>query len=97
MEPAFHGGDLLVQRSVSPTDIKVGDVIAFSVPPDARQRLKMPTAAVHCVTGIQGEKGKLVFVTKGDNSDLDPFKVPASAVRGAVVKYLGPWGRPSSS
>ena len=54
----------------------------------------MPAAAVHRVIGIEGEKGELAFVTKGDNSDVDPFKVPASAVRGAVVKNLGPWGRP---
>ena len=72
----------------------MGDVIAFNVPLDAQQRLKLPPTAVHRVIGIEGDQGQLVFVTKGDNSGTDPFKVPPSAVRRVVVKNLGPWGRP---
>ena len=93
MKPTIHAGDLLLSRSVSPDEVKVGDVIAFSVPADAQQRLKMPAIAVHRVVGIEGEKGQLVFVTKGDNSGVDPFKVPGTSVKGAVVKNLGPIGR----
>ncbi|MEE9248978.1 MAG: signal peptidase I [Dehalococcoidia bacterium] len=94
MEPTFHTGDLLLSRSVSPTEIEVGDVIAFSVPAEERERLNLPSTAVHRVVGIEGEQGQLTFVTRGDNSALDPFKVPSSAVRGAVVRNLGPLGRP---
>ena len=94
MEPTFHSGDLLLSSSVSPTEIEVGDVIAFSVPTEDRDRLSLPTTAVHRILGIEGEKGQLTFLTKGDNSGLDPFKVPSSAVRGAVVTNLGPIGLP---
>ncbi|MEE9198673.1 MAG: signal peptidase I [Dehalococcoidia bacterium] len=94
MEPAYHAGDLLLNKGSSPAEIKVGDVIAFDVPPDEQKRLGLPASAVHRVIGIEAEKGQLVFVTKGDNSDIDPFKVPSSAVRGVVVKNLGPIGRP---
>jgi len=94
MEPTLHAGDMLMQRSVSATDIKVGDIIAFSVPSDAQKRLKIPSNATHRVISIEGENGQLVFVTQGDNSDVDSFKVPANAVHGVVTKNLGPLGKP---
>ena len=94
MEPTLHTGDLLLNKSVAPTEIKVGDVIAFEVPSEVQQRLSMPPKATHRVVGIEGENGQMVFVTQGDNSDVDPFKVPSSMVRGVVVKNLGPLGWP---
>ena len=94
MEPTFHSGDLLLRKSVVAGEVQVGDIIAFKVSPDERERLKMPANAVHRVVGIEGEGGELAFETKGDNSDVDPFKVSASAVHGVVLKNLGPLGRP---
>jgi len=94
MEPTLHAGDLLLSRGASPTEVQVGDVIAFEVPPDAQERLKMPATAAHRVIGIEAHQGQLVFVTQGDNSAVDPFHVPSSAVRGVVVKNLGPVGWP---
>ena len=94
MEPAFHAGDLLVNKAIPPTQIQIGDVIVFGVPADARERLKMPSNAVHRVVGIEGKMGELVFITKGDNSGVDPFQVSPSAVRGVAVKNLGPVARP---
>ena len=94
MEPAFHAGDLLLNKTIAATEIKVGDVIAFNMPEDARQRLGMPPKAAHRVIGIEGISGELFFATKGDNSDADSFKVSSSEVLGVVSKNLGPWGRP---
>jgi signal peptidase len=94
MEPTLHAGDMLLNKHVAPTEIKVGDVIAFDIPSDVQQRLRMPPKATHRVIGIEAEDGQMVFVTQGDNSDVDPFKVPSSRVRGAVVKNLGPLGWP---
>ena len=94
MEPTVHSGDLLVQKSIPIGEIQVGHIIAFKVPAEARDRLKIPTNAVHRVIGIEGTEGELVFVTRGDNSDIDPFKMPSSAVKGVAVKNLGPLGRP---
>jgi signal peptidase len=94
MEPAVHVGDLLVAKAVSPAEVHVGDLILFQVPPEARRGLKLPPTIAHRILAIEGRGGELVFATKGDNSDADPFKVPATAVRGVVVKNLGPVGRP---
>lgn len=94
MEPTLHAGDLLLSKNVAPTDIKVGDIIAFDIPSDIQQRLKMPSKATHRVIGIEGQDGQMVFVTQGDNSDVDPFKVPSTSVRGVVAKNMGPLGWP---
>ena len=94
MEPTLHAGDLLLSKSIAPTDIKVGDVITFDVPSDAQQRLRMPPKATHRVIGIEGQDGQMVFVTQGDNSDVDPFKVLSSMVHGVVAKNMGPLGWP---
>ena len=94
MEPALHAGDLLIVKDRPAAEIQEGDVVVFRVPADVRERLKMPANAVHRILGVASENSELAFVTKGDNSDVDPFNVPVSAVRGVVVKNLGPWGRP---
>lgn len=94
MEPTLHNGDLLINRKVIATELQVGDVIAFGVPSDAQERLRMPRYAVHRIARIGGDQGELVFVTQGDNSGEDPFKVHPGDVKGQVVKNLGPVGRP---
>lgn len=94
MEPTFHSGDLLLNKSVSTTEIEVGDVIAFNVPSDIQERLLLSAIAVHRVVGIEGDQDQRVFITQGDNSDVDPFEVPSSDVRSVVVKNLGPIGWP---
>jgi len=50
MEPTFHAGDLLLSKAVNPAEIQVGDIIAFSVPSEERQRMGLPDNAVHRVT-----------------------------------------------
>ena len=87
MEPAYHQGDLLVHSQVAPAEIEVGDVIAFRVP--AGESFGISGSAAHRVTGIGAADGQLMFQTQGDNGEPDAFQVPASAVRGVVVKNLG--------
>ena len=94
MEPVYHRGDLLLLKDVPSNEIAAGDIIVFGVPEEARDRLKMPSSAAHRVIERTNEGGRLTFVTKGDNSGTDPFKVPATAVRGIVWKNLGPIGTP---
>ncbi len=93
MQPTYHEGDLLVSQRVAPADIAIGDVIAFTLPRDAR-RQGLPEAAAHRVIGISARDGALQFETRGDNSDPDPFTVPSRNVNGVVVKNLGLIGRP---
>ena len=94
MEPTYQNGDMLLNRSVLATDIGVGDVIAFDVPEEARTKLKLAPVVAHRVIEIQGAGGQLVFLTKGDNTEIDPFKVPGGSVRGLIVSDLGPLGHP---
>ena len=94
MLPTYHHGDLLLNRSVVATQIRVGDVLAFAVPEDSRAKLKLAPVVAHRVIDIQGAGGQLVFITKGDNTEVDPFKVPAALVKGRVVADLGPLGHP---
>ena len=94
MEPIIHAGDMLLNKSIPATEIKVGDIVAFDVPPEHRERLKVPPTVAHRVIRIVDDQGHLAFVTKGDNSEIDSYEVPSSAIRGVVVKNLGPLGRP---
>jgi signal peptidase I len=94
MEPTFHAGDLLLARNVPAKYIRTGDIIAFKVPPEERERLELPLNVAHRVMAVNGDRGQLVFVTRGDNSGADPFPVPSSQVRGVVLKNLGPLARP---
>ena len=94
MEPTIHAGDLLLNRTMPATSIKVGDIIAFDTPKEEREQKELPATLAHRVMSIEGRAGELVFVTKGDNSDTDRMPVPASAVRGVMVKNLGVLGRP---
>ena len=94
MEPAYHAGDLLIGSREAPTEIKIGDVIVFRVPPDARERLKLPNKVAHRVASISAENGRLVYTTKGDNADTDAFTISSAEVQATVSKNLGPWGRP---
>jgi len=94
MEPTIHAGDLLLNKNVPATGIRVGDVIAFDTPKKERQQKNLPATLAHRVMSIEGKAGELVFITKGDNSDTDRSPVPASAVNGVMVKNLGVFGRP---
>ena len=94
MEPVYHEGDLLINRKVPATELSPGDIIVFDVPEDAQKELRMPPRAAHRIVSVSAEDGELAYVTKGDNSDVDPFKVKSGAVTGLVVKNLGPLGRP---
>ena len=94
MEPVYHEGDLLINRKVPVSQLGPGDIIVFDVPEEAQRELRMPPRAAHRIVSVSAEDGELAYVTKGDNSDVDPFKVKAGAVTGLVVKNLGPLGRP---
>ena len=95
MEPTFHAGDLLLNKRPPEAEIKVGEVIAFDVPPDALGELNFPHLVTHRVIGMELSKGQMVFITQGDNNKVvDPYQVPPNLVRGVVLKNLGPVGRP---
>jgi signal peptidase len=86
MEPSIHKGSLVLVQPVSPSEVKVGDVITF-------QHYEQTTT--HRVTAITASAQGLVFATKGDaNLVADPedktFPAQVGVVRGTlpVAGYL---------
>ena len=86
MEPSIHIGSLVLVQPVSPSEVKVGDVITF-------QHYDQTTT--HRVTAIIASAQGPVFSTKGDaNAAADPddkiFPAQVGIVRGTlpVAGYL---------
>jgi signal peptidase len=73
MRPTIPVGALAVYRPVSSTDLRVGDVIAFTRPGGTGE------VVTHRIFKIEQDGGKREFVTKGDaNSAPDDWRVPAT-------------------
>ena len=76
MEPTFETGDVVVTRKVSAEDIQVGDIIRYR---------SANGFILHRVVDIDAGTGQRVFITRGDNSDVDDDPVLASQVEGKVI------------
>ncbi len=80
MEPVMPVGTVAVMQTVDPTEIKVGDIIAFTQPESTSN-----VTVSHRVIEVLSTD-TLSFQTKGDaNEDPDPFTVPASNVLARVT------------
>jgi signal peptidase I len=85
MQPTLVTGDLVVVEGVNPSTLKVGDVIAVTVPTAARQKYDLPPHVVHRIVKITHTPAGPVFTTKGDNNPSpDVFKTTAVDVIGEV-------------
>ncbi len=93
MTPIMLPGDMIIEKSVDPSELKVGDVIAF-YPPGKENTVatkestvvtKENTLVTHRIISL--EEGKeLRFQTKGDaNNAQDDFKVSALNVKGKLI------------
>ena len=92
MHPEYEPGDLILIEEVSPSDIKVGDVIVYTVPPMVRKVYNYPVVVAHRVIKVDTTKGITSFRTEGDNTGEDPFTVRPEDLRGQVsnrISYLG--------
>lgn len=87
MAPTIPTGSVVFYRKVDASDVKVGDVIVFSRPDDASERV---THRVHEIGSAPTGK---YFVTKGDaNGAPDDWRVPAVGtgwVETLHVPYVG--------
>ena len=82
MKPTYNPGDLILIKSTR--DIRVGDVIAFNVPPP--HDLETSSPIVHRVIKIEQLNGIIFYKTRGDNNPkADPWIVPAANVIGKVI------------
>ena len=68
MEPSLVPGDIVVTAPVDPSEVRVGDVVAW-VDPERR------IVVIHRVVEVREGPRGLVFVTKGDANEVpdDPF------------------------
>ena len=83
MEPTIHTGDVVVEREVSPLDVKLGDIISFK---DAEDPSILIT---HRVQDIQVHDGVVSFVTKGDaNTGVERWKISADGTIGRVEYHV---------
>jgi signal peptidase I len=93
MEPALNSGDLMIIKPVLASEVKVGDIIVYNVPPLIRERYSYPLVIAHRVIKVSTEPGT-TFRTKGDNASEDPFTVMPSEIRGKVSKQIPYAGLP---
>ncbi len=88
MEPIFYRGDLVIVKSIKNKEdckkLKLYDIIEYRL--DDR-------VVLHRIIKIKNNEGKLTFITKGDNNEIqDELPVDESQVLGKIefiVKYAG--------
>lgn len=59
MEPAFSPGDVLIERSIEPRQVEIGQVVTFHEPGSERM-------LTHRVRSVESRGSKLIITTKGD-------------------------------
>lgn len=92
MEPELRYGDLILTKNILGQEVKVGDIIVFTIPSAVREYYNYPTIVAHRVIEVIQKPDGIIFQTKGDNTGEDPFIVRVIDMRGIVVKnipYLG--------
>ncbi len=93
MEPEYKAGDLITIEEVSATEVEVGDIIVFTVPPLVREAYGYPEVVVHRVVRAYTTDRDTTFRTQGDNVEgEDPFMVRARDLKGqpsSRIPYLG--------
>src|SRR5262249_9119432 len=83
MTPTINAGDLVVARSISPTEAQVGDIVTFK-DPDGSDRL-----ISHRVRAVHERHGRAYFVTRGDgNNAVERWNVPDSGTIGRIVSRV---------
>jgi len=93
MEPELKAGDLIWIEELSPSEVKVGDVIIYNVDPRIQKGYNYSPVVAHRVTKVIDSEEGASWHTKGDyNSGEDPFTVLPQHLQGKVgrqISYLG--------
>ena len=90
MSPTIKTGDVVVLKRLR-GEPHVGDIIAVSVPDEARSHFGYPPEVIHRVVSIAPDGS---ITTKGDAKPRpDPFTVPRSSVNTKVVATIPAAGR----
>jgi signal peptidase I len=94
MAPLFSRGDLLISHSVSPENIKAGDLIIFKVPPAWQNQYDMPPVVCHSVIGVQSSYNTFSFRTRGQGTVDDPFMTSYKNILGVETTSIPLAGYP---
>jgi signal peptidase I len=79
MTPAIDTGDLVITRTISPTEAAVGDIVMFKDPEDGGKLIS------HRVRAVHERHGRSYFVTRGDaNTGFERWSVPDSGSIGEI-------------
>ena len=92
MEPELHAGNMVLIEEVLPSEVKVGDIIVFTVPDLIRKSYNYPPVVAHRVKEVFVRDYGTIFRTKGDNAGEDPFTVRPQDLKGKIsnqIPYLG--------
>ena len=83
MEPTLHVGDVVVVDQVSPTQVRVGDIVTFRDPADPARLI------THRVREIHVSGSDVDFVTKGDaNTSVEHWKINRDGTIGRVAYHV---------
>jgi len=83
MEPTVHVGDVVVERSISPLDARIGDIVTFREPGDQHILITHRVRAIHVAAG------NVYFTTKGDaNNTVERWTVPMGGSIGLVLYHI---------
>ena len=89
MEPDLPVGSVVLTRSVSPDDLKVGDIAVYQQPGGTN-------LITHRIVAVDGSHSTFTF--QGDRNPVpDPVAVPARAIKGKIwldVPFIGRLGTP---
>ena len=80
MAPAIDTGDLVISRSISPSEVSVGEIVTFKDPEGGGRLI------THRVRAMHQRNGRFYFLTRGDaNSGFEHWNLAQSATLGRVV------------
>jgi signal peptidase len=80
MEPVLSTGDVVVERKVRATDVRVGDIVTYNDPDRRGRRI------THRVRSIRIDGARARFVTKGDaNDSVERWEIDAHGHLGRVA------------
>ncbi len=83
MEPTISTGDVIVVKTISPLDAKVGDVVSFRDPENASRLLS------HRVTQMHVTPEGVAFVTKGDaNTGVERWQIAKNGTIGRAEYHV---------
>lgn len=84
MSPTFNTYDMIVDKNVSPENLKKGDVITF--------REDTKTLVTHRIVDIQNINGKRAYKTRGDANNVDDERLVYDSEIEGVYQFRIPYG-----